>query len=156
MNFWDILRFFGIFQFFDRFWQFLDFWGFYGLFGFFLTFLIFFGFFFGFFFKFFRIFWIFGFLDFQFFGFFFEFFLDFFSFFWFLSKVIWLLLNVTMVTTGHQKSPKMGQNSLRSSFFARRAKKASAEGQSPPQELEVGPRSGPYVLVYCKYTKKKN
>ena len=48
-----------------------------------------------------------------------------------------------MVTTGHQKLPKMGQ----SSFFSRRAKKASAEGRSPPQELEVGPRSGPYLLV---------
>ena len=57
---------------------------------------------------------------------------------------------VTKVTTGHQKWPKMGQNSIRSSFFARRAKKASAEGRSPPQELEVGPRSGPYLLVYIK------
>ena len=41
----------------------------------------------------------------------------------------------------------MGQKSIISSFFARRAKKASAEGRSPPQELEVGPRSGPYLLV---------
>ena len=57
-----------------------------------------------------------------------------------------LLLKVTKVTTGHQKLPKMGQNSIISSFFARRAKKASAEGRSPPQELEVGPRSGPYLL----------
>ena len=54
----------------------------------------------------------------------------------------WLLLNT--------KSPKMGQNSIKSSFFARRAKKASAEGQSPPQELEVGPRSGSYLLVRIK------
>ena len=37
-----------------------------------------------------------------------------------------------------------------SSFFARRAKKASAEGRSPPQELEVSPRSGLYLLVYFK------
>ena len=51
----------------------------------------------------------------------------------------WFLLNT--------KSPKIGQNSIKSSFFARRAKKASAEGRSPPQELEVGPRSGPYLLV---------
>ena len=43
--------------------------------------------------------------------------------------------------------PKIGQNSIISSFFARRAKKASAEGRSPPQELEVGPRIGPYLLV---------
>ena len=55
-----------------------------------------------------------------------------------------------MVTTGHQNMPKMGQISIISSFFARRAKKASAEGQSPPQELEVGPRSGPYLLVFLK------
>ena len=55
-----------------------------------------------------------------------------------------LLLNVTMVTTGHQKLSKMGQNSIKKAlFFARRAKKASAEGGSPPQELEVGP----YLLV---------
>ena len=47
--------------------------------------------------------------------------------------MIRLLLNVTMVTTGHQKSPKMGQNSIKS--------------QSPPQELEVDPHSGPYLLV---------
>ena len=28
--------------------------------------------------------------------------------------------------------------------------KASAEGQSPPQELEEGPRSGPHLLVSLK------
>ena len=61
-----------------------------------------------------------------------------------------LLLNVSTDTTGRQKSPKMGQNSISSSFFAQRAKKALAEGRSPPQELEVGPRSGPYLLVYIK------
>ena len=53
---------------------------------------------------------------------------------------------VTMVTTGHQIWPKMGQNSIISSFFPM-GKKASAEGQSSSQELEVGPRSGPYFLV---------
>ena len=73
-----------------------------------------------------------------------------FLFFWFLSKLLRLLLNDTTVTIGHQKSPKMGQNSIKSSFFARRAKKASAKGRSPPQELEVGPRSGPYLLVNNK------
>ena len=61
-----------------------------------------------------------------------------------------LLLKVTKVTTGHQKLPKMGQNSIISSFFARRAKNASAEGRSPPQELEVSPRSGLYLLVVVK------
>ena len=34
--------------------------------------------------------------------------------------------------------------------MARRAKKAWDEGQSSPQELEVGPRSGPYLLVLIK------
>ena len=68
-------------------------------------------------------------------------FFGFILFFWFLSKLLRLLLNVTTVTTGHQKSPKMGQNSIKSSFFARKAKRASAEGRSPPQQLEVGPRS---------------
>ena len=56
-----------------------------------------------------------------------------------------LLLKVTKVTTGHQKLPKMGQNSIISYFFAR---KASAEGRSPPQQLEVSRRSGLYLLVY--------
>ena len=32
-------------------------------------------------------------------------------------------------------------------FFARRATKPSVEGRSPPQELEVVPHSGPYLLV---------
>ena len=44
----------------------------------------------------------------------------------------------------------MGQNSMISSFFERRAKKSSVEGQSPPQELEVSPRSGLYLLVALK------
>ena len=45
--------------------------------------------------------------------------------------------------------PKMGQNSIKSSFFCPKCKKkASAEGQSSPQELEEGPRSGPYLLVW--------
>ena len=73
--------------------------------------------------------------------------MDFFGFLGFLSKLLRLLLKVTKVTTGHQKLPKMGQNSIISPFFTKRAKKPSAEGRSPPQELEVGPRSGLYFLV---------
>ena len=48
----------------------------------------------------------------------------------------------------------MGQNSIKSFFLARRAKKGSAKGRIPPQELEVGPRSEPYLLVfvYFEYT----
>ena len=65
-----------------------------------------------------------------------------------------LLLKFTKVTTGHQKLSKIGQNSIITSFFARRAKIASAEGRIPPQELEEGPRSGPYLLVIVKAIKK--
>ena len=79
---------------------------------------------------------------------FFGFFLDF--FFGFLLKLIMLLLKVTKVTTEHQQLPKMGQNSIITSFCAQRAKKPSAEGRSPPQELEIGPHSGPYLLVEIK------
>ena len=99
-------------------------------FGFFVTFWIFWDF---------WIFWIFGFI--------FLFFLDFFLLL--LLKLLMLLLNVTTGKCYYwtPQSTKMGQNSIKSNFFAQRAKKASAKGQSPPQELEVGPRSGPYLLV---------
>ena len=60
-------------------------------------------------------------------------------------------MKVTKVTTGHRQLPKMGQNSIISSLFARTAKKASAKGQSPLQEPEVGPHSGPYLLVAMKH-----
>ena len=43
---------------------------------------------------------------------FFGFVLDFFGFLRFLSKLLRLLLKLTMVTTGHKKLPKMGQNSI--------------------------------------------
>ena len=54
-------------------------------------------------------------------------FLDFLVFLGLLSKLLRVLLKVIKVTTEHQKLPKMGQNSIKSSFFARRAIKASAE-----------------------------
>ena len=41
----------------------------------------------------------------------------------------------------------MSHNSIISYFIPYGQKKATAEGRSPPQELEVGLRSGPYVLV---------
>ena len=44
----------------------------------------------------------------------------------------------------------MDQNSKLSSFFTGRAKKVLSEGQSPPQELELGLHSGPYLLVVFK------
>ena len=56
---------------------------------------------------------------------FFGFFLDFLVFLVFLSKLLMLLLKVTKVTTGHQKLPKMGQNSIISSFLP--------EGQKKPR-----------------------
>ena len=75
-------------------------------------------------------------------------FLDLFDFiFLFFSKLLTLLINFTEVTTEHQKWPKIITNSVKRRFFARRPKKASAEGLSSPQELEVSPRSGLYLLA---------
>ena len=69
-------------------------------------------------------------------------------FFWgFLSKLIRLLLKVTKVTSGHKNRQKWPKQHNKLFFLPEVQKKASAEGQSPPQELEVGPRSGPYLLV---------
>ena len=65
---------------------------------------------------------------------FFRFFLDldnfgyFLEFFGFFVELLRLLLQVTKVNTAHQKGPKIGKNS-----------------RSPPQELELGSRSGPYL-----------
>ena len=53
-----------------------------------------------------------------------------------------------MFTTENQKGPKIGQNSIIRAFFAQSKKKI--EGGIPPQELEVGPRSGPFLLVSFK------
>ena len=46
------------------------------------------------------------------------------------------------VTTEQLKWRKIRKNSMRRSFFPIRAKKASPEGQSPLQELEVGRVAG--------------
>ena len=73
--------------------------------------------------------------------------MDFFVFLGFLSKLLRLQLKATKVATKQQKLPKMGESSLIGSLFARRVKKALAKGQSSPQYLEVGLRSGPYLLV---------
>ena len=144
MNF---LNFVLIFWDFWNFWPFLkkkfDFWGSLWIFGFFGISCIFFWIFF----RFFSYFWIFL---------FFLKFLDFFGYFFvflrFLAMLLRLLLKVTKVTTGHQKLPKMGQNSIISFYFCPKGKKALAEGRSPLQELEVGPRSGPYLLVIIQFT----
>ena len=105
-------------------------------------FLCFLGFFLVFFFIFFYFLWFFLFFYFIFFS---DFLMFFFLFILLLSKLLRLLLNASKVTTGHQKLPKIGQNSIISSLFARRAKKASAEGWCPPQELDVVFSSCPYI-----------
>ena len=46
---------------------------------------------------------------------------------------------------------KWAKTALKAIFLPEGQKKASAEGRSPPQELEVGPRSGPYLLVSIKW-----
>ena len=58
--------------------------------------------------------------------------LDFFKFFgiFFLLLLLMLLLKVTKVITGDQKMPKMGQNSIISSFFARK-KKSWPKAEAP-------------------------
>ena len=48
------------------------------------------------------------------------------------------------------KRPKIGQNSKIDSFLPVGQNKPLAEGRSPPQELKIGPRSGPYPLVKTK------
>ena len=85
-------------------------------------------------------------------------FLRFFAFFWgFLLKLLLLLLKGTKFTTGYQKFDKNGpkqHNKL--SLLPKVKKKASVQGRSPPQELEVGRRSGLYLLVSIKMRTKKS
>ena len=73
-----------------------------------------------------------------------DFFLDFlkrfeiFGFFWVFSwfffvipfKVIWLQLKVTKLTTGYQKLPKLGQNSILNIFLPKGQKKPRAKALS--------------------------
>ena len=49
----------------------------------------------------------------------------------------------------------MAKNSIISSFFGQRATKVLVKGRSPPQELEVGPPSGPYRLVTLNFRLKE-
>ena len=62
----------------------------------------------------------------------------------FLQSNYWLLLKTTEGTTEHQKWPKIGTNTVKSTFLARKKKSL---GRCPPQELEVSPRIGLYLLV---------
>ena len=59
---------------------------------------------------------------------------DIFLIFWTLSKLLRLLLNVTEITTEHQKRLKIRTNSVESSFFSE-GQEASAKAKNPPQEL---------------------
>ena len=53
-----------------------------------------------------------------------------------------LLLNVTTVTTGHQKLPQIGQNSIKSSFFAQRAKKPRPKAKALRRSLKYASVAG--------------
>ena len=145
LDFLGFLRFFEIFsdfRIFDHFWQLLDFLGFLWTFGFFLDFLDFFLDFLDFF-WFFLFFWtFFGFWD----------FLKFFEIFWICFDFVVFFVIVTNVTTksyqGYYWTPKIAKNGPKQYyklFFFLKGKKSL--GRSPPQELEVVPRSGPYLLV---------
>ena len=62
-----------------------------------------------------------------------------------------LLIQVTEFNTEHQQWPKISQDSIKKNLFLLEGqKKALAGGQRAPQELEVSPRSGLYLLVYLK------
>ena len=71
---------------------------------------------------------------------------NFFGFFW----IFWIVIKFTKVTIksypGYYWTPKMDRNRIIRTFFDRE-KKSMSKGRSPPQELEVGPRSGQYILV---------
>ena len=53
------------------------------------------------------------------------------------------------------KWPKISTNSVKSCFFAGRPNKALDEGWSSPQELELSPHSGLYLLVLIKGATKE-
>ena len=64
-------------------------------------------------------------------------------------KQIGLILKVTKITTEHLKLPKMGINGKISLLgLPEGQKKTLAKGQISPQELEVGPLSVLYLLVF--------
>ena len=66
-----------------------------------------------------------------------------------LIWIFWILFKVTKVTsTEHQKGPNI--TALTALFWPKGKIKASTEGWSQPQELEVSPRSRLYLLVCYK------
>ena len=70
----------------------------------------------------------------------------FFGFFLFCSKLLRLLINVTEVTTEHQKWLKISTKDVKGP----KGKKSLGLSRRPPQELEVSPRSELYLLVRIK------
>ena len=65
--------------------------------------------------------------------------------FLFFSKLLRLILIVIRLLL-NTKNGHTGKNII-IGFFSPKAKKASVTSRSPPQELEVGPRSRPYLIV---------
>ena len=63
----------------------------------------------------------------------------FFGYIWIFSKLLRAPLKDTEVSTEHQKSPKVSQQSIRTFFLPEGQTKTSAGGQIPMQELEVKP-----------------
>ena len=75
-----------------------------------------------------------------------------FGFFGFFFWIFVIFLKVTKASNkccgGYYWAPKISTYSMKSTFFCPKGKKASAEGQRPPQELEVSPHTGLYLLVF--------
>ena len=90
----------------------------------------------------------------------FVYFVEIFGFFSFFG----ICFQVTKVTTQSYQvyywAPKIAKNRPKQNnkllFFGQWATKASVKGQSHPQELEVGPHSGLYLLVDSKNSKYKS
>ena len=81
-----------------------------------------------------------------------------FGFFWiffgFFKKLLMLLLKVTKVTTGHQKWPKIGQNSTIRPFFTQRTHKSISFRTSPSHPIFFLLSSTPLpCLIYGAYYK---
>ena len=77
---------------------------------------------------------------------------EFFEFFFLFSGISFKVTNVTTKSyQGYYWTPKISKNGPKQHnnlLFCPKGKKSL--GRSPPQDLEVGPRSGPYLLVAFK------
>ena len=62
---------------------------------------------------------------------------------WIFFGLFCIHFKVTKVTTGHQNCLKLAKKHNKFFFLPQGQKNPLAEGRSPPQELEVGLRSGP-------------